>query len=232
MPEEIRIAVAEDDAHIAAIQRQFLQRIDGIELVGITHDLDEAEALVAAQKPDLLLLDIHFPSGSGLDLLRTLRSRNSSTDIILITAAKEVDTLREALRGGVFDYILKPLTFERLSEAIAGYRRHRDKLLQMDSLDQRDVDTLLPRASSPESPDMPPAELLPKGIDGLTLNKVHAVLLDSDRSRSAEEVGNEIGASRTTARRYLEYLVSIGKVDPEVSYGTVGRPERRYAVTR
>jgi len=231
MPEPIRVAVAEDDANIADIQRQFLQRIDGIHLVGISHDLDEAEALVAAQCPDLLLLDIHFPTGSGLDLLRTLRSRNSTTDIILITAAKEVDTLREALRGGVFDYILKPLTFERLSEALAGYRKHRDKLLQMDSLAQSDVDTLLPRASSPNAPDSPPGEHLPKGIDGLTLNKVHAVIVDSNLSRSAEEVGVEIGASRTTARRYLEYLVSISKVEAEVNYGTVGRPERRYTVT-
>ena len=47
-------------------------------------------------------------------------------------------------------------------------------------------------------------------------------------SLSAEELGNRIGMSRTTARRYLEYLASIDWVKPNLVYGSVGRPERLY----
>ncbi|MGB2130978.1 MAG: two-component system response regulator, partial [Marinobacterium sp.] len=49
--------------------------------------------------------------------------------------------------------------------------------------------------------------------------------------QSAEEVGTAIGASRTTARRYLEYLVSTRELEAGVNYGSVGRPERRYKRT-
>ena len=110
----IRVVIAEDDKQIAEIQKRFLERIEGFELAGIAHGLEEAEDLVEVLEPQLLLLDIQFPMGTGLELLRKIRSTNSEVDVILITAAKEVDTLREALRGGVFDYILKPLVFERL----------------------------------------------------------------------------------------------------------------------
>ena len=124
----IRVVIAEDDLQIAEIQKRFLERIEGFELVGIAHGLTEARDLVDVLKPELLLLDIQFPSGTGLDLLRELRADKSTTDVILITAAKEVDTLREALRGGVFDYILKPLVFERLQEALSNYANHLQKL--------------------------------------------------------------------------------------------------------
>jgi len=68
---------------------------------------------------------------------------------------------------------------------------------------------------------------LPKGIDALTLDKIRAVMAKGSHL-SAEDVGGAIGASRTTARRYLEYLVGTEELSAEVTYGSVGRPERRY----
>lgn len=227
MNNNIRVVIAEDDKQIAEIQKRFLERIDGFELAGLAHGLEETEDLIEILKPDLLLLDIQFPSGTGLDLLRKLRAQNSSVDIILITAAKEVKTLREALRGGIFDYILKPLVFERLQATLYNYREQIQKLESIQSIDQRDVDTILPRkgASKKKSRD----GRLPKGIDGITLEKIRSTLNHSSPPLSAEEVGEIIGASRTTARRYLEYLVGTNELIAEVSYGSVGRPERKYS---
>lgn len=224
----INVVIAEDDPKIAEIQKRFLERIEGFELIGIAHGLEEAEDLIDVMQPELLLLDIQFPTGTGLDLLRKIRSENSRLDVILITAAKEVETLREAMRGGVFDYILKPLVFERLQETLDNYRTHLSKLQAMESLQQTDVDRLLPRTGKPAVTVTDTQVRLPKGIDGLTLDKVQQVLSMTAASLSAEEVGEQIGASRTTARRYLEYLVSTGVLEAEVNYGTVGRPERRY----
>lgn len=226
--QNIRVVIAEDDRQIAQIQQRFLERIDGVELVGVAHGLDEARDLVEVFQPELLLLDIQFPTGTGLDLLRELRANNSATDVILITAAKEVDTLKEALRGGVFDYILKPLVFERLQEALSNYVDHLQRLQAMESLVQTEVDTLLPRAGGTKAEAGVGNERLPKGIDPLTLDKVRAVFEADSEALNAEHVGAAIGASRTTARRYLEFLVSTRELAAEVSYGTVGRPERRY----
>jgi two-component system CitB family response regulator len=179
-------------------------------------------------QPDLVLLDIHFPDGSGLDLLKTLRSGDSQTDVIMITAAKEVDSLSEALRLGVFDYVLKPLVFDRLSGALNQYRSHKKTLSnQANELSQKDVDQLLSRHRESKNSSLK-LEALPKGIDQITLEKIVAVFRESHDSLSAEQVGERIGSSRTTARRYLEYLVGQERLNADINYGTVGRPERRY----
>ncbi|WP_275096897.1 response regulator [Sedimenticola hydrogenitrophicus] len=223
----IQLLIVEDDRKIAEIQRRFVERLEHIELCGIAHTLADARDLVEVMAPDLILLDVHFPDGNGLDLLRELRARDSSSDIILITAAKEVDTLRSALRGGVFDYILKPLVFERLQEAVSRYREHLAHLSGLNQLAQKEVDVLLPRGSAEESANR--EERLPKGIDALTLDKIREVVTAGGQW-SAEEVGAAMGASRTTARRYLEYLVGTRELSAEVAYGSVGRPERRYCL--
>ncbi|BES72294.1 response regulator [Marinobacter nanhaiticus D15-8W] len=221
----IRLLIVEDDRQIAEIQRRFVERLDAVELCGIAHTLADARDQIDVLQPDLVLLDVYFPDGSGLELLRELRAGDSPSDVILITAAKEVDTLRSALRGGVFDYILKPLVFERLQAAIQRYRQHLETLDSLNNVAQEEVDALLPR-SQPE-PTSESASRLPKGIDPLTLDKIRDVV-KAPGDWSAEAVGQEIGASRTTARRYLEYLVSSEELTAEVTYGSVGRPERRY----
>jgi len=227
----IKVVIAEDDPQIAEIQRRFLERIEGFELIGIAHGLEEAETLVDVLQPDLMLLDIQFPTGTGLDLLRKIRSGSSNIDVIMITAAKEVETLREALHGGVFDYILKPLVFERLQETLNNYQQHLAKLKSLETLAQSDVDRVLPRTASGVKTPPTSETRLPKGIDALTLEKIRHVFAADTSPLSAEEMGEKIGASRTTARRYLEYLVSTRELSAEVSYGSVGRPERRYKIT-
>lgn len=224
----IRLVIAEDDKKIAEIQRRFVERIEGYEIVGIAHTTADARDLVEVLEPDLLILDIHFPEGNGLELLRELRASNSSTDVVLVTAAKEVDTLTEALRCGVFDYIVKPLVFDRLRDTLEKFTAHLEQLKNLRALSQSEVDKLLPRTGQAATHE--PSKRLPKGIDGLTLEKVKQVFAGVGRGEgcSAEEVGERVGASRTTARRYLEHLVTENELRADVSYGTVGRPERRY----
>ncbi|MBE03261.1 response regulator [Marinobacter lutaoensis] len=225
----IRLLIVEDDRQIAEIQKRFVERLEPVELCGIAHTLADARDLIDVLAPELVLLDVYFPDGNGLDLLRELRARDSSVDVILITAAKEVDTLRSALRVGVFDYILKPLVFERLQDAIQRYRDHLGKLATLNHLAQKEVDALLPRGGGEDPQGV--GERLPKGIDALTLDKVRE-LIARGNDWSAEEMGAALGASRTTARRYLEYLVGTGELGAEVTYGSVGRPERRYRQAR
>ncbi|MDO7642631.1 response regulator [Reinekea forsetii] len=224
MAEPLRIAIVEDDPQNAEIQRRFVQRIANTELCGIAHSVQEAQDLIDVFQPQLVLLDVHLPDGNGLELLRQWRMANQQVDIILITAAKDVETLRSALHAGVFEYILKPLAFDRLEDAIQRYSKHLTQLNQLQLVQQDQVDALMPinDVSSPSKATRPP-----KGIDALTLDKVRDTMQHTQHL-NAEELGLEIGASRTTARRYLEYLVSTQEVVAEVSYGQVGRPERRY----
>ncbi len=226
----ISIVIAEDDHKIAEIQRRFIERIEGFEVLGIAHSTVDAQDMVEVLEPNLLLLDIHFPEGNGLELLRKIRSSKSATDVILITAAKDVTSLTEALHSGVFDYILKPLVFDRLQSALQNYRDHSKKLSALEaksqtSLDQSTVDLLLPRSNSQTKSAN---ASLPKGIDPLTLEKIRNIFSQGSAGHTAEQMGDLVGSSRTTARRYLEYLVSNSELRADVSYGSVGRPERFY----
>ena len=100
-----------------------------------------------------------------------------------------------------------------------------NQLLNIDQLDQSEVDRALHTASG----DLSKFQELPKGIDRLTLEKVQQILSSvQSPGLTSEEVASQIGASRTTVRRYLEYLVSQMNLDVDISYGGVGRPERRY----
>ncbi|MCP4879304.1 MAG: response regulator [Gammaproteobacteria bacterium] len=223
----IRIVIAEDDPQIAEIQQRFVNRIEGFEVIGVAHGIAETHDLVEVLKPDLLLLDVYFPDGTGLELLRQMRSNNDNTDVILITAAKDVDTLRDAMHGGVFYFLIKPLVFERLREALVNYQSHRQELNQVDQLLQTDIDKLF-NSHSAIAGTVPQLHL-PKGVDALTLDKVRQAFSNHPKQHfSAEEMGDIIGASRTTARRYLEYLTSTQEVSAEVNYGSIGRPERHY----
>ncbi len=199
----------------------------GFTVTGVVNLLADAPEMVAALEPDLILLDIYFPDGNGMDFLDQLRTQHSDCDVILITAAKEIKLLHNALRSGVFDYMIKPVFFERFEEALGNYRQHWIKLQKLNDMNQEDVDQFFKHATRASS--SPKEQNLPKGIDPLTLDKIVAAFdVSPQQGINAEEMGQMIGASRTTARKYLEYLISTGFLKIDIEYGTIGRPERRY----
>ena len=220
----LSVVIAEDDASVCDIQSRFIARIEGFELIGVGQTFAESEELIDIFKPNLVLLDMDFPDGDGIELLHKIRQQYLDTDVICITAAKDVSTLQQAIRGGVFAYVLKPMTFKRFEETLTRYLEHRRKLSESESLDQAGVDRIVFSASSDAA-----GERLPKGIDAITLKTVQSCIQQlTEDNVSAEELGKKLGMSRTTARRYLEYLVARGTVEPSLEYGSVGRPERRY----
>lgn len=221
-----RVLIVEDDVRIADLHRRFTERVPGCEVVGIAHRLDDARDMALALEPHLILLDLYFPEGPGMDLLREIRSRDLEIDVILITAAREMGPLKEALRGGVFDYLIKPVTAERFHDCLTKFCAYRERLRLGSVIEQHDVDSLLHPAASRAQGG---GACLPKGIDALTLGKVRGVFdQPQEAGLSAEDVADLIGISRSTSRRYLEYLISEGTLYADAVYGSVGRPERRY----
>lgn len=223
----IEVLIIEDDLRIAEINRRFVEKIDGFEVIGIAVNEAQAKEQVEILQPDLLLLDVFFPDMNGLDFLHYVQQKYQTIDVIMITAAKEVKAITKAIRGGVFDFIIKPVVFERFEKTLQEYAsfHHRLQVLKQEQplVTQEEIDQLLGRTMVSTAPAS-----LPKGIDKLTLDKVLVVLKETMQGLTAEQVGKELGVSRTTARRYLEYLVSQGDIAADLSYGMVGRPERIY----
>ncbi|MCA0172231.1 response regulator [Bacillus sp. RAR_GA_16] len=223
---DIEVLIVEDDPRIARINQKFTENVPGYVVIGVASSISEGKDLLEIVEPDLVLLDIFFPEESGLSLLWHIRENYKQTDVMMITAAKEIEAVQEALRGGAIDYIIKPVIFERFKQTLEKFKQTRGQMNHQKVVSQEEVDHLFTRQGTRAEVS---TQVVPKGIDPLTLSKLTEVLVKQiPQGMTAEEVGSEMGCSRTTARRYLEYMVSLGKVDADLSYGTVGRPERRY----
>lgn len=225
------ILVIEDDFRIADIHKAFIEQSDGFYVVGMARNGSEAKALMAQHANDvhLILLDAYLPDVEGLELLWAIRRDYVHVDIVMVTAAREVETISEALRGGVFDYLIKPIEAARMSQMLIRFRHEREVLANYAELSQDELDHVLARLQpSGAGRSAQKMRVLPKGIDRLTLRAVVAALQASSQPQPAMQVAREMGTSRSTARRYLEFLVSVQLVNAELGYGDVGRPERRY----
>ena len=225
MSKSIEVLIIEDDPRIADIHRRFIDRIDGFIVVGSAHTGAEAKDWIAAMKPDLILLDVYLPDMMGTELMTFIQAESTDTDIIFITAAAEVSVVKQAFRGGVIDYILKPLTFDRFQDSLRAYHEKRKTLASTGKLQEESIQLLWHTIKSPNSTD---TQLTPKGIDPITIDKVVMQLKQQPQGITAEKLGIASGLSRSTSRRYLEFLVSESKARAELIYGTIGRPERRY----
>ena len=220
----IRVLVVDDDFMVARVHRGFVERVDGFEVVGVAHTGVEALRLADELVPDLVLLDLYLPDVFGLDVLARLRTAGVQSDVIVITAAKEVDSVRGALRHGVSDYVLKPFGFPDLRERLERYAAQRVLLQAGEVRDQDDIDRVLARR--PAAPAQ--AGALPKGMSPETAQLVERALRDCTDTVSATEAAELVGISRVSARRYLEHFVTAGRAEVSLRYGSTGRPERRY----
>ncbi|MFE3973504.1 MULTISPECIES: response regulator [unclassified Peribacillus] len=223
---KIRAVIAEDDFRVADIHEKFLKNFDEIEVVGKAVNAKKTLRILEQKSPDLLLLDVYMPDQLGTDLLPDIRRKFPNVDIIMITAATDKEQLEKSLHYGVENYLIKPVEMKRFNQVIEEYLKKAHLMKSKQEIDQDFVDLILKKGTAASETNDGPA--LPKGVDEITLTKVFEVLEASDIGLSAEQVSGQIGASRTTARRYLEYLISVKKCKAEVVYGVVGRPERRY----
>ncbi|MBU7595268.1 response regulator [Metabacillus halosaccharovorans] len=221
----IKVLIVEDDFRIAQVQEGFLQKIPDVQVVGKALNAEDTINSLKKQKVDLILLDIYLPDRLGTDLLPHIRENYPEIDIIMITAATEKAMLETSIRQGVFHYLLKPVTMEKFIETIESYKKRKKLLHNREEVDQSIIDQYFGTSVNQLSFNQ---KDLPSGVDRLTLQKVKEVLHTLNSGISIEEMGEKMGASRTTARRYLEYLVSINICIAKHEYGIVGRPERKY----
>jgi response regulator of citrate/malate metabolism len=227
----IRTLVVEDDFRVSGIHAAYVGRVPGFEVVGRCGTVTDALAAVGSLEPDLMLLDVYLPDGSGLDVLRQLTgdSAGARPDAVMTTAARDVASVRTAMQLGVVGYLVKPFGSAALAERLTSYRELRQRVDALDPLaetDQADVDALFSAARPSALPTVPA-----KGHSAPTLALVRDAVRSAQRDLSAAEVAEATGVSRATAQRYLSYLVREGLARLELRYGATGRPEHRYRST-
>jgi response regulator of citrate/malate metabolism len=219
----IRVVVVDDDFRVASIHAAYVDRVEGFQVIAQVHTGADAATAVDALKPDLLLLDLYLPDEHGLDLAARLRREDHPpVDVIVISAAKDADSVRAAMQNGAMAYLLKPFSFPALREKLLSYAQMRSRLHRGAPLDQRGVDRAFGALHGP-------GQLAgTKGRSDLTLETVEQVLATANQELSATEVAELTGMSRATAQRYLTHLHELGRCAVRLRYGSTGRPEHGY----
>jgi two-component system, NarL family, nitrate/nitrite response regulator NarL len=119
----IRVVLVDDHQIVLHGLQQLFERQENFEVVRCCRDAETAVEAVVADRPDVLVLDLRMPHAGGLDVLRTLASRNIACRSVLLTAAIRDDEVVEAVKLGAMGLVLKESAPEVLIECVRTVHR-------------------------------------------------------------------------------------------------------------
>jgi len=230
---ELTVLVVDDDFYVADLHRRQVEQLPGLRALPAVGTVAEVRRVLAEQHVDLLLLDVHLPDGSGLDLLREV-----DVDAFVLSAASDAATVRRALRRGALGYLIKPFASGTLIDRLHAYQRYRNVLDERTAVDQEALERALRILHSGDAAKAasPSRSATEQAVLEQFAAEADAGDADADVGAgagplelSAADVAARVGVSRATAQRYLAALAADGLVTMKLSYGTTGRPEHRYS---
>ena len=224
----IRVLVVDDDFMVAKVHAAFVARTPGFEVAGVAHTgADGPRSPSPRCSPTSCCSTSTCPTCPGIEVLRRLRERQPDVDVLVISAAKEAETVRTALRGGVVNYLLKPFDQDALRDRLQRYAADAP-LARRRRPSPRPTSTgcSAPRRGARRRAAAEGAE------PGVGRPRRGRAAHGADDDLSASECADRTGLSRVSARRYLEYFVEVGRAEVRLQYGAAGRPQRRYAWKR
>lgn len=223
-PAPIRTLIVDDDPAVCRMHARALDKISGFSVVATAASGAEAIERILSEEVDLVLLDIHLPDFSGVEVLHRLRRLSDDpVDVIVVSSANDPITVSQAASARIRDYLVKPFSRTVFEQKLGAYREGRaapSLPVEPDRLAQEDVNALIQAGLHRE-------RRLPKGLSEPTARLVAAAIPEHS-AVSALDVAAACGLSRITARRYLDHLVRSGSLAPEHRYGQRGRPEILY----
>ncbi|NEY70899.1 response regulator [Bacillus mesophilus] len=223
----IKVLIVEDDPMVAEFNKRYLQKIEGFSLIDTASTVKNAMEIINREQVDLILLDIYMPRENGLELLKKIIKLGKGIDVIVISAASDMRSVKTALRYGAVDYLIKPFEYERFQSALTSYREEVRFMEKQESISQEELDKYIFNKDSSATNDQ--ITDLPKGLTKNTLKLILENIVELEGSPfSAEELASKVGISRVSMQKYIYFLTSLGLLTSEVSYGSVGRPVSRY----
>ena len=216
----MRVLIIEDDPMVAMIHKEYFKRKELTDNLNHVTSLEAAKDYLKKNKVDLIVLDNYLTDGQGVEFLPELKGY----PIIMITAANDVQTVEAALSNGVVDYLVKPFTYERFSQAIDKVQDYVN-LLSKEKINQDLIDDYLNSGRVEEEEDS-----LPKGLSRITLKKVIEAIQQQNTGFTTQQIADILDISRITIRKYLNHLVNINVLSEDAEYYTSGRPVSVFTV--
>ena len=224
----VDVLIVEDESELARLHAELIQKRPRMRLADMAASRTQARQMLNASPPQLVLLDNYLPDGKGVTLMTDPLLASANCSVIFITAASDMETCSLAIRNGAFDYILKPVSWKRLSQSLERFVQFYDQQREWKIVDQQNVDSLYQLQAKNFRADSGS-----KGIEEKTLALVQNLFNGREaHCFSVDEVVNDAGLSKTTARRYLEHCVETGFLEVEMLYGKIGHPRRMYRRAR
>lgn len=221
----IRTLIVDDDLMVADANKAYVESVSGFHCIGMAHDAAQAVQYLENKSVDLMLLDIFMPGKSGIDLLKQLRQAVRGVDVIVISAASDMGNIKQALRLGAVDYLIKPFEFERFHAALRAYETEHHYMTRRLAISQTELDTVFLHQDKGELPE------LPKGLTHSTLKTLFDEVITHDLTMiTAESLSKRVGVSRVTVGKYLRFMTDIGFFTSSLEYRSVGRPVYHYTV--
>lgn len=218
--------IIEDDPMVREINKRYLEkdaRIINIET--FSNGIDALEFL-KSNAGSLVLLDVYMPRINGFTVFENIRREHISSDVIIVTAANDFASMEKALQLGALDYLVKPFEYERFRQALDKFFYKQKMHQKMQSaLSQKEADELF--STSMDCKNFISKDI--KGIQTRTLEIIKDYLLSHAGYKfSGTELAKEIGLSRVTVHKYLNYLETQKFLNTEIDYETDGRPRLLY----
>ena len=220
----MKILIVDDDPMVAHINLKFANKA-GYDDVDIATDIESAKKKLKQGDIDLVLLDVYLPTGKGTEILKWIRQENLSTDAILITADRSSETVEESMNFGAVDYLIKPFDFDRFQLAMNKFERKRNGFVGKKSVEQEDIDSIF--FESVNKTDKV-KDVLEKGMSEKTYTAILNAIKAFPTPTTAEELGDKLGISRVSVRRYLEFMEARGILEMKPIYGKKGRPQHLF----
>ncbi|MFB7475707.1 response regulator [Kitasatospora sp. NPDC056184] len=207
-PAVARVLVADDQTVVREGIVMLLGLLPGIEVVGSAADGEEAVALVARHRPDVVLMDLRMPRCDGVEATRRIRAGHPGTEVVVLTTYADDDSLFPALRAGARGYLTKDAGAEEIARAIADVRSGAAGLspqVQLRLLER--LAGAAPAAPGPVAgpaagPASGPAEEPP---DGLTAREAEVLGLIA-QGLSNTEIARRLYVSPATVKTHINNL--------------------------
>lgn len=217
-----RVLIVEDDPMVAMINEQYVKQNKNFTVSTICRNGEEALNFLEGNKIDLIVLDVYMPVMDGVETLKRIRDKKISSEVIMVTAANDTNTLEQTMHLGVLDYLIKPFTLERFLVALEKFLSQKETLKQNSIIDQNCIDRLMTQFGTQDK-KIKPTEY-PKGINKKTLSSMIEYFNENSGWQSVDMIAEKLKISIVTVRHYMNYLVQQKSIVEDINYETGGRP--------
>jgi DNA-binding NarL/FixJ family response regulator len=191
--ETIRVAVVDDQRLFTKGLSGLVDMLDGVEVVGVAYDGEEAVALCRKEEPDVVLMDISMPKMDGISATREIRDLLPQTAVIILTAHEDDEHVFEGIKAGAQGYLLKDSEPEDLSRAI--HTVHAGNTIIAPDLAQKMLNTF-------ESGGSGRSQLAPPPLTERELEVIRALA----QGMSDRQIAQSLGISEKTVRNHTSNI--------------------------